>query len=311
MKKILLGNVQNIANKKQIWKFPLCASAMALTFLIINQVQGQLPVPNTNTIGGNIKKSDWEGGDRILRPSPENTRILIGKELRPLNSLHIDGIFDVELNKKENSGAIRISSGASSLRLDENEIMAVTHHGATSDLAAQELGGELHINAQGGTVHLFQKLDRKDEIIFHPGRVRIGAPSDQLPTAKLIVGGTIGAQEIIVTPDNWADDVFKPSYVLRTLGELEDFLKRNRHLPGIPSEAHVKSEGVSITEFSTGMLRNLEELTLHVISQSKAIIDQRDSLAAELLAQQENYESRIKKLEQYIQNHTQVEKNKL
>ena len=86
MKKILLGNVQNIANKKQIWKFPLCASAMALTFLIINQVQGQLPVPNTNTIGGNIKKSDWEGGDRILRPSPENTRILIGKELRLLNA---------------------------------------------------------------------------------------------------------------------------------------------------------------------------------------------------------------------------------
>lgn len=309
MKKILLGNVQNIANKKQLWKFSLCASAMALTFLIINQVQGQLPGPNT--IGGNIKKSDWEGGDRILRPSPEDTRILIGKELRPLNPLHINGIFDVELNKKENSGAIRISSGNNSLRLDENEIMAVTHYEATSELAAQELGGELHINAQGGTVHLFKKLDRKDEIIFHPGRVRIGAPSDQLPTAKLIVGGTIGAQEIIVTPDNWADDVFKPNYALRTLEELEDFLTQNRHLPGIPSEAHVKSEGVSVTKFSTGILRNLEELTLHVISQSKAIAAQRDSLAAELLAQQENYELRIKKLEQYIQNQAQVETDKL
>lgn len=94
----------------------------------------------------------------------------------------------------------------------------------------------------------------------------------------LAVGGKILAEEIQVKQiGNWADYVFDPDYRLKSLGEVEGFIRANRRLPDIPSAVEVKEKGISVGEMQSKLLLKVEELTLHLIEQQKhiALLQQR------------------------------------
>jgi len=87
---------------------------------------------------------------------------------------------------------------------------------------------------------------------------------------KLAVEGTIGARKIKVTQVSpWSDYVFKPNYNLRTLSEVEQYIKTHQHLPDVPSEKEVKANGIDVGETQAILLRKIEELTLYVIEMKK------------------------------------------
>ena len=94
---------------------------------------------------------------------------------------------------------------------------------------------------------------------------------------KLAVNGTIRAKEIKVDSD-WADFVFKKDYKLPTLKEVETHINENGTLPGIPSEAEVKANGVNLAETNALLLQKIEELTLYIIQQEKRM----ESMEAEI-----------------------------
>jgi hypothetical protein len=99
-----------------------------------------------------------------------------------------------------------------------------------------------------------------------------GAARDYLHVdAKLQVGGKISAQEIVVHINKWADDVFDPDYELMSLDELEAYVQRERHLPGVPPRATVERDGIDVAQTNEMLLRKVEELTLHAIDQQKRI----------------------------------------
>lgn len=100
------------------------------------------------------------------------------------------------------------------------------------------------------------------------GNVGIGTNS---PTDKLSVNGKIRAQEIKVEATNWPDFVFGENYRLIPLSEIEQFIKSNRHLPGVPKAVEVEEEGVALGEMNRILLQKIEELTLHIIEQDKRI----------------------------------------
>lgn len=87
---------------------------------------------------------------------------------------------------------------------------------------------------------------------------------------NLAVNGKIIANEIRVRT-GWADYVFDPSYRLRTLSNVERFIKVNRHLPDVLPETVVNQNGISIGESNAVLLRKIEELTLYIIQQEKRI----------------------------------------
>ncbi len=103
-------------------------------------------------------------------------------------------------------------------------------------------------------------------IIKNTGNVGIGITN---PQYKLAVEGTIGAREVKVTAEAWSDFVFHPTYKLRTLDEVEQFIKTNNHLPEIPTEADVKQNGVGLGEMNAKLLQKIEELTLYMIEMKK------------------------------------------
>lgn len=89
-------------------------------------------------------------------------------------------------------------------------------------------------------------------------------------TMKLAVEGNIGARKIIVTQTNpFPDYVFKPKYKLRTLKELEVYIKEYNHLPDVPSAKEVKKQGLDLGDTQAALLRKIEELTLYVLQQNR------------------------------------------
>jgi len=98
------------------------------------------------------------------------------------------------------------------------------------------------------------------------GNVGIGTDN---PTHKLSVNGTIKAKEIIVELTGWSDFVFDKDYKLKSLTEVENFIKDNGHLPSIPSEKEVLEQGISVGEINSKLLQKIEELTLYMIEIKK------------------------------------------
>lgn len=134
-----------------------------------------------------------------------------------------------------------------------------------------EVGYDLNApGAGGGAAISFSTLSAERMRINYNGNVGIGITN---PQYKLAVEGTIAAREVKVTAEAWADFVFHPNYKLRTLGEVEQFIKTNNHLPEIPTETEVKENGVSLGEMNAKLLQKIEELTLYVIEQQKQIND--------------------------------------
>jgi hypothetical protein len=69
------------------------------------------------------------------------------------------------------------------------------------------------------------------------------------------------------------DHVFAPEYNLRSLPELEQYIKENRHLPEIPSAEEVKENGLDLGDMQSKLLLKIEELILYTIEQQKLIED--------------------------------------
>lgn len=102
------------------------------------------------------------------------------------------------------------------------------------------------------------------------GNVAIGTPDAE--GYKLAVKGDAIFTKIKVKQhESWPDYVFHKNYQLRPLHELEAFIKKNNHLPEVPSAADVKVNGIDVAENQAALLKKIEELTLYIIEQNKRI----------------------------------------
>ncbi|MDB5271968.1 MAG: hypothetical protein JWO58_335 [Chitinophagaceae bacterium] len=91
------------------------------------------------------------------------------------------------------------------------------------------------------------------------------------PLEKLSVNGNIRCKKLIVTTSNFADYVFDENYKLRSLEEVKQFVEKENHLPGIPSEKEVVTKGMDVNELLLLHMEKIEELTLYIIQQQAQI----------------------------------------
>jgi hypothetical protein len=71
---------------------------------------------------------------------------------------------------------------------------------------------------------------------------------------------------------DWSDYVFDQDYKLNSLSEVETFINKNKHLPGVPSaNALVKEGGINVNEMFAMQMEKIEELTLYLIEVKKEI----------------------------------------
>lgn len=112
------------------------------------------------------------------------------------------------------------------------------------------------------------------------GKIGVGTTA---PDELLTVKGKIHTQEVIVdlegavAPDYVFQTYFSgfselmPEYNLISLDDLETFLKKNNHLPNVPSAKTMQKEGISLKEMNLILLQKIEELTLYTLQQQKEI----------------------------------------
>lgn len=111
------------------------------------------------------------------------------------------------------------------------------------------------------------------------GKVVIGnaptnKPTDSIEEPKLYVEGGIVTEEFVVAnidQNKWPDYVFNSKYNLKSLSEIEQFIKINSHLPNVPSAKEVSQNGVELKKMNMLLLEKIEELTLHLISLEKKV----------------------------------------
>jgi hypothetical protein len=113
--------------------------------------------------------------------------------------------------------------------------------------------------------------------VSFPDGVIVGGSTTTIPagsTYKLAVSGGILTEKVRVATSGtafWADYVFEPTFKLKTLKEVENFIKENKHLPDVPSTSEVTKNGIDLAETQALLLQKIEELTLYVIQQQKEI----------------------------------------
>ncbi|MFV8282620.1 hypothetical protein ACNKXS_13805 [Christiangramia marina] len=107
---------------------------------------------------------------------------------------------------------------------------------------------------------------------------------------RLAVGGTILAESATVKlKEEWPDYVFKDSYDLLSLKDLEVYIKKNGKLPNIPSAKEIEKNGMNVGEINRNLVEKVEELTLYMIQLSADLkkLQQRNEHLLEKLKSQE------------------------
>ena len=123
---------------------------------------------------------------------------------------------------------------------------------------------------------IVQKSNAQSPVGF-PDGITVGTNTVTIPvgsTYKMAVAGGIITEKIRVATTGttfWADFVFDKNYKLRSLSEVAEYIKLNKHLPDVPSTSEVNQEGIDLAQTQAILLQKVEELTLYVIEQNKRI----------------------------------------
>ncbi len=96
---------------------------------------------------------------------------------------------------------------------------------------------------------------------------------------RLSVNGFVRATKVKVY-NTWADYVFNKEYNLRSLNDLEAYIKENGHLPNVPSAKEVEQKGLDLGDMSKIQQEKIEELTLYLIQQNKEIQELKEQVKA-------------------------------
>jgi|GEM_PF-6682504 len=78
-----------------------------------------------------------------------------------------------------------------------------------------------------------------------------------------------------------ADYVFEKGYAVKSLEEVERYVRKNKHLPEIPSAKEMEQNGMAMGEMHLRLLKTMEEMTLNLIALNKEVKAQKQAVAAQ------------------------------
>lgn len=199
--------------------------------------------------------NQWGTWRQILMTN-ENGNVGIGT-ISPSNKLHIIGDA-LKLAINENANNAGYYALLQAFHAPDTGLLSFVGAGG---------GGKVIGGANYGTdTSIYSNTTEKIRILNN-GNVGIGTIS---PDSKLTVNGNIHAKEVkidlsIPVPDY----VFANAYKLKSLEEVEAYIKQNNHLPEIPSAQEIEKNGLMLAEMNMSLLKKVEELTLYMIALKK------------------------------------------
>ncbi|MDI1234612.1 MAG: hypothetical protein PSX81_10045, partial [bacterium] len=110
------------------------------------------------------------------------------------------------------------------------------------------------------------------------------------------IHGTLRSTKLTVNTKWWPDFVFSKTYNLRPLNEVKSYIAQFGHLPGMPSQDSVTTNGQNIGEIQRLQQLKIEELTLYIIQQNDLLKIQKEAIEAQ--------EARLLVIENSLKNKT-------
>jgi len=114
-----------------------------------------------------------------------------------------------------------------------------------------------------GNYHLFIRNDGKVSIGLDPTVATTFNGDYKLYVEKGIM--TEKLKVALINTADWADYVFADDYQLMPLDKVSAYVKKHKHLPGVPSAEEVHESGIDVATMDAKLLEKIEELTLYMI----------------------------------------------
>ena len=139
-------------------------------------------------------------------------------------------------------------------------------YGSASGTAGTRIG--VYGFASGGTTNNWAMYASGDSYVS--GDLRVGNQSE-VSGFRVSVDGKMICEELKVQlSQDWPDYVFADDYSMMNLNDLEEFIKTENHLPGVPSASEVEAaDGIMLGEMQRVTVEKLEELTLYILELKK------------------------------------------
>lgn len=108
------------------------------------------------------------------------------------------------------------------------------------------------------------------------GKIGINTVNKTSDYALAVDGGIVSTKVYIKEVNLWPDYVFTEDYQLMNLDELKHYLSKHKHLPGMPSQEQVLSNGYDVNDMQRMMLEKIEEMTRYIILLQDEILELKD-----------------------------------
>lgn len=146
------------------------------------------------------------------------------------------------------------------------------------DKAKLQVKGSFHVENSVGNQVFHVSAGKQLVFVGDSAYIQYNAtlanPASPIQTNKFslwVSKGIVSEDFAIASANDWDDYVFNEDYQLPTLDYVAAFVKTNKHLPNIPSEAEVKKNGYSLIQLNRNFLKTIEELTLYAIDQENEL----------------------------------------
>ena len=240
-------------------------------------------VPTNLVLGRSYVHTDssWRGSlmatfDYHVTEWGNNSEFITAK-ITPSNSVYgshtnfIAAWKDASISNSERRIIIWLRGGSTTYYCQSNyAVNPVVYDGIQNALPYNEVNGPAHnykttVEEYATTTGTYQGRNA-----YFMTNVGIGTA---IPDEKLTVKGKIHTQEVRVDMAGALvpDYVFENDYKLKTLPEVEEYIKENKHLPEIPSAKEIEKNGLMLAEMNMALLKKMEEMTLYMIEQNKEL----------------------------------------
>ncbi len=224
-----------------------------------------------------VLRNDW-AGIRIESTLSDTDPMLLLKAVGGEWAFHNDASKNNSLSiRLDNQEKIRVDqSGQMSIRSDGWNHFDIGATGAGKDAVIRLFDDQdfwsIHHDDSDGNKLAFRFNNQAQLALHNNGQLSIGTLT--VPGGyRLAVNGKIICEEIKVQlSQDWPDYVFRPTYQLLNLEEVEQHIHEKGHLPGIPSAEEIERKGgIEVGDLTVNQQEKIEELFLHLIEMQKQL----------------------------------------